>query len=243
MNVVYNTSVDAVQYIEDKRHGQGIRLKITNRLTNVTTTSHFDFCILDVREPMAIISNPSHLQKWTLSKYNRFQPAVTTIYQMSKGFDHYGTLGMFDDFEDFYGYEGCMGGATTGWIYSEERTSEKNMDTVVTVYTYCTVPGNKTYHSSKDLPSIDSLENVQDIALHRFQSITNNRKILKKLHTETFYKYYPHFSAENLINGVPWELFRLQGDRKMWFVGGLPTFDTTDSILQYNMKLLAQYKL
>ena len=53
--------------------------------------------------------------------------------------------------------------------------------------------------------------------------------------------YFPHSSIDDLSEGIPWQLKRLQGENKMFYTSAFTCFDLTQAIMHYNMALLDKY--
>ena len=66
-------------------------------------------------------------------------------------------------------------------------------------------------------------------------------KPIEILYTKINNYYMPHCLDESIQKHSPWELFRLQGENKMWYTGAFTCQDLTQSIINYNHKLLDKY--
>ena len=88
MKVVYNTSVEAVEYLENDEGDGYVNLSTTNKMTGKSETQRFDFCIIDIPEPLKILANPSPNQEMCLSKFVNFSPVLTLIFEMEGRIDH-----------------------------------------------------------------------------------------------------------------------------------------------------------
>jgi hypothetical protein len=57
------------------------------------------------------------------------------------------------------------------------------------------------------------------------------------------YTYFPRLSSEQVIQGLPWDILENQGSHRTWFIGSSVSFETTENVVDYNMKLLKQFDL
>ena len=72
MQVVYNTSVNTVHFVDNEEGASFVNLTTFNELTGKSEIQKFGFCIIDIPEPLSILTNPSLNQERCLSKYNNF---------------------------------------------------------------------------------------------------------------------------------------------------------------------------
>ena len=88
MKVVYNTSVEAVEYIENDDGDSYVHLRTSDKITGKSETQRFKFCIIDIPEPLKILVNPSPKQEACLSKFVNFSPVLTLIFELEGRADH-----------------------------------------------------------------------------------------------------------------------------------------------------------
>lgn len=48
------------------------------------------------------------------------------------------------------------------------------------------------------------------------------------------WRYFQHYTAEDLTNGIWYQLLKMQGSNRMWFIGSSVWFDSIKSIFDYN---------
>ena len=78
--------------------------------------------------------------------------------------------------------------------------------------------------------------------LHRFK-----QELAKQLVTNvTIIRQYPwpyfhHFEQEAIQEGMPWDLFEMQGERKTWWIGASACFESVHDVTNYNLMLLSKY--
>ena len=83
----HDTSVEAVEYLEIDEGDGYVNLSTSNKITGKSETQRFDFCIIDIPEPLKILSNPSSAQEMCLSKFVDFSPVLTLIFEMEGRID------------------------------------------------------------------------------------------------------------------------------------------------------------
>lgn len=58
--------------------------------------------------------------------------------------------------------------------------------------------------------------------------------------TSVRHEYFPHWTVEQVDQGYHWDLFDMQGKYGLWFIGGGASWDSTKSVMEYNLLLLRQ---
>ena len=53
--------------------------------------------------------------------------------------------------------------------------------------------------------------------------------------------YFHHFEQEAIQEGMPWDLFEMQGERKTWWIGASACFESVHDVTNYNLMLLSKY--
>lgn len=219
LNVQKNMQVESIEYLSENSN-----LKVTLKdLTSSNVTEEiYDFVIIANPEPLKLLKNPSYLQKEYLEKQKNFCPVVTSIYKIKN--KHKKNL-LFDK-ESIHIKNKYVGGA----FYRKVRHNEE--DVVDVAYLYFK---KNHFIEEKDLKEIEA--NLSD----QVEFLIGER-IKEIVHTKINNKYLPHCSVEDIKAGVPWEIFKLQGENKIWFTSAFTCFDLTQAIINYNMKLLDEYE-
>lgn len=52
--------------------------------------------------------------------------------------------------------------------------------------------------------------------------------------------YFPRWSPKEVIEGRHWDVFKMQGQNKIWYAGASASFESVRSVLSYNNRLLKQ---
>ncbi|CAE7433247.1 unnamed protein product [Symbiodinium natans] len=53
--------------------------------------------------------------------------------------------------------------------------------------------------------------------------------------------YFHHFPNSAVMEGLPWDLFEMQGSRKTWWIGASACFESVHDVTNYNLQLLQSY--
>jgi len=65
---------------------------------------------------------------------------------------------------------------------------------------------------------------------------------LKKIIMSETFMYFPHFSAEDLVNWQPYErLESMQGENSTYFIGSLFNFESTENTAEYAQYLINKH--
>jgi len=198
----------------------------------------FDFCILATPNPLKLIKEPTFHQQYYLSKYNNYMPVFSAIYLTENKHDMFE---MFDYRSNYINNE-CSG------LFISKKDDVKNNYVVNVAANYSKKPfldENNTKHYLNN--TIEHVSNITKDIVNK----KNNNKIttsnvteenpVKILHTKINNQYLPHCTSEDIKEGTPWKLFNMQGENQMWYTSALTCFDLTQSIINYNHKLLDQY--
>ncbi len=220
LNVEYNKRVDQVEWSYENNN---LKISVFDTVSNSTEERIFDFAVMAHPEPLKLLKNPSYLQKEYLEKFNRFCPVVTSIYKIK---NKHKVNFIFDKESDY-----VKGNFVGAGFYRKVISDEEN--TVDVAYQYFK---RNNFVEEKDIEEIERnlREHVKGIVGEEVDEIV----------TSKINNYYlPHCSDKDISAGVPWELFRLQGENKIWFTSAFTCFDLTQSIICYNMKLLDKYAI
>jgi len=236
IDVEYNKRVDAVELVDEQLH-----LQVQDLSSDTTYTTTYDFCIFAFPNPLKIMTRPSYLQKHVLSKYVHFSPVLTTIY---KSEDKHNVSLVFDNKSDY------MSEHQTGVaLYrkniktteTEENQNAGKEDEEVLLQDHH-IDVAYVYFDRDYVIKVDEVQAHEEALLKQIQFLTNEDDVTK-IHSKINNYYLPHCSPEDVKAGIPWELFKLQGENKMWFTSAITSFDLTQAIINYNMKLLDQYDI
>ena len=115
-----------------------------------------------------------------------------------------------------------------------DNEDEKVENDVLVAYTY--------RDHNKQLVEEDEIEKLQKSVAEQIECICK-KKVVAMLHSKINNKYLPHCSHQDIADGIPWQLFHLQGENKIWITGAITSFDLTQSIVHYNRKLMDSVKL
>jgi hypothetical protein len=192
-------------------------------LTNTQTTQRFDFCIIDIPDPLKVIRQPTWGQRSCLSKFTHYKPVLTTICKIKTKLKYQ----LLFDNESHYN----KGNHTGLSLYKKNQNGDEY--SIISVYSYF----KNTHVIQKD-----QVMEIEESVNEQIGFLTKE-KVNETIATRINNQYLPHCSADDVKAGVPWQLFNLQGENKMWFTGAVASFDLTSSIICYNVKLLDQYGL
>ena len=78
--------------------------------------------------------------------------------------------------------------------------------------------------------------------LHRFkQELAKQRVTNVTIIRQYPWPYFHHFEQEAIQEGMPWDLFEMQGERKTWWIGASACFESVHDVTNYNLMLLSKY--
>ena len=101
-------------------------------------------------------------------------------------------------------------------------------------------PTSVVYQFSRDNPKYDD---IIDINLRdHFQNILkvgDNFNVIEKI----TWLYFPKYSADALTRGVLWDIVDLQGKYNTWYIGSSVSFESVNSVVDYNLMLMDMYYL
>lgn len=99
--------------------------------------------------------------------------------------------------------------------FEEDKNAEYTMDAAFMYF--------ESNHkiSENDLPAIN-----KEMEAHIKMAI-NNQEPYEIVHQKINNYYMPQCSYQDIKDGVPWELFKLQGQNKMWFTSAFTCMDLT----------------
>ena len=56
------------------------------------------------------------------------------------------------------------------------------------------------------------------------------------------WRYFPRWSPEDMEQGRHWQVFQIQGQRRMWYAGSSVSFESIRSVMEYNKLLIRQMR-
>ncbi|KAK3088498.1 hypothetical protein FSP39_019896 [Pinctada imbricata] len=97
------------------------------------------------------------------------------------------------------------------------------------------------YQVGRDDPRIQEVGRYAEEKLHKH--LREKHRIPYSLIARFITPYFTRFSVPDMDKGIIWDVFDLQGHRKTWYIGGSVTFDTAGAVIEYNEKILRNYRL
>lgn len=78
--------------------------------------------------------------------------------------------------------------------------------------------------------------------LHHFQQELAKQQVTNVTILRQYpWPYFHHFGQAAIQEGMPWDLFEMQGERKTWWIGASASFESVHDVTNYNMELLSKY--
>lgn len=111
------------------------------------------------------------------------------------------------------------------FVYADHEPPSKKWSMVVLQV------GNKT-----TVPSIYEVQSELKCHYELF-----NAKDIEIVHTRT-YKYFPRWNVAETGAGYHWDMYDLQGQNNIWFIGGSLSFESVHHVIGYNQLLLNRMK-
>lgn len=72
--------------------------------------------------------------------------------------------------------------------------------------------------------------------------VLNTEKVTNfKIKERTIWNYFPRYSVSDMATGILWDIFDLQGEHGMWYIGSSVSFESVKSVVDYNNLLLRQF--
>ena len=85
-------------------------------------------------------------------------------------------------------------------------------------------------------PNMSCLEKILRKSLKDTQA--TNIEIVR----QESWEYFPKFSPNDMADGVLWDIFKIQGNRRTWFAGSSVNFESVKSVIEYNKLLVSRMK-
>lgn len=73
------------------------------------------------------------------------------------------------------------------------------------------------------------------------QELAKQRVTDVKIFRQYPWPYFHHFGQEAIQDGMPWDLFDMQGEMKTWWIGASACFESVHDVTNYNLMLLSTY--
>ena len=108
----------------------------------------------------------------------------------------------------------------------------------VRVMTTLQILRNVTYRSGPF--GEDELETIKKNAKNHYEKYfnTSDIEILSTFTAEYFYRWNPY----EVQKRNPWKVFAMQGNFRTWYIGASVSFESVDSVMEYNKLLLRQFE-
>ena len=109
------------------------------------------------------------------------------------------------------------------FVYADNEPPNKKLSIVVLQV------GNKT--------TVPSIYEVQSKLKSHYELF--NAKDIEIVNTRT-YQYFPRWNVKETGAGYHWDMYDLQGENNIWFIGGSLSFESAHHVIGYNQLLLAK---
>ncbi|XP_033763200.1 polyenoic fatty acid isomerase-like [Pecten maximus] len=92
------------------------------------------------------------------------------------------------------------------------------------------------YQFSKERPSRQTLTRKLKDHILNVEKATN-----LKIKDRMIWNYFPRYSVSDMAMGILWDIFDIQGEHGIWYIGSSVSFESVKSVVDYNNLLLRQF--
>ncbi|XP_060075497.1 uncharacterized protein LOC132555163 [Ylistrum balloti] len=197
----------------------------------------FDFLIISptMKFMSDVITFEPHVQEMFSRTFNYYYTTtlVDTNYGLNRGLTP----------QDYYAYNINNKEESSIWVH---RDSYSSLNYITgenyTRGEFPDGPDNKYvqssvyYQFSKQNPDRTTLTKKLKDHIMNVEQATIENVISRKT-----WNYFPRYSVSDMASGILWDIFDIQGEHNMWYIGSSVSFESVKSVVEYNNLLLRQF--